>query len=58
MEFKKPDPDLNCPCKPNKPCGLHKIQFYAIDKNGNIASKNKIEWINKKEGTLKVTVSK
>lgn len=27
-KFKKPDPELNCPCEPNKPCGLHKIQFF------------------------------
>jgi len=27
--FQKPDPELNCPCEYEKPCGLHKIQFFS-----------------------------
>jgi len=34
-----------------------KWKFWAMDMHGNIASNNKFEWINKKEGTFKVIVS-
>ena len=29
MKFKKPDPDLNCPCTPEKVCEFHKPKFYG-----------------------------
>ena len=35
---------------------LDKFKCFAMDTHGNIASKNRFEWIDKEEGTFKIII--